>query len=403
MKNALHPGGSRIAVHGAFILLFLLMIACPAMAQTDSVAEEKPARFQLQGYLKNLQTVAFGPEKGSLFTNNFLHNRLNFKYQVSSTLSARLELRTRLFWGEQVRLTPRFAQLADYENGIVDLSWIAVETPALVCHTIADRLSLDWQSGAWEISLGRQRINWGITTAWNPNDLFNAFNFFDFDYEERPGSDALRVRYSRDGMSGFDVAVSKGKAAETTTAALLYRFNNKGYDIQVLGAWYQNDLALGSGWAGNIGDAGFKGEATWFQPRSNFWDTTGTLSLTLESNYTFESGWYLGGAYLYTGSGYSSPSALNLLNNQQLSAKKLMPFKHSVLAQSAKQITPLFVANLSVIYCPGPDALIIFPVLTYSLNDNWDLNVVAQSFFIPAGMRFKNEGNSVILRLKWGF
>ncbi|MFM9948764.1 MAG: hypothetical protein ACKV1O_12565 [Saprospiraceae bacterium] len=387
-----------------FAILFLLYaLLYPATAQTDSIPEEKPARFQVQGYLKNLQTATFGPEKGSLFTNNFLHNRLNFKYQVSSTLSARLELRTRLFWGEQVRITPGFAQLADYESGIMDLSWTPVEKPALVGHVIIDRLSLNWQNEYWDITLGRQRINWGITTAWNPNDLFNAFNFFDFDYEERPGSDALRVRYSRDGMSGFDVAVSKGKAAETTTAALQYHFNSKGYDVQVLGAWYQNDLALGCGWAGNIGDAGFKGEATWFQPRSNFGDTTGTLSLTLESNFTFESGWYLGGAYLYTGSGYSSPNALNLLNAQQLSAKRLMPFKHSVLAQTAKQITPIFMANLSVIYCPGPDALIIFPVLTYSLNDNWDLNLVAQSFFIPAGKRFKNEGNSLILRLKWGF
>jgi len=94
---------------------------------------------------------------------------------------------------------------------------------------------------------------------------------------------------------------------------------------------------------------------------------------------------------------------LNLLNTQQLSAKRLMPFKHSILAQSAKQITPIFMANLSVIYCPGPDALIIFPVLTYSLNDNWDLNLVAQSFFIPENKQFKNEGNSLILRLKWGF
>lgn len=406
MKNALglwFVNGMEIPVGWTFFLLLLLFGASPSSAQTDSVFEEKPSRFQLQGYLKDLQTVSFGPDRGSLSTNNLLHNRLNFKYQVSSALSARLELRTRLFWGEQVRHTPGFAQLIDYESGVLDLSRTLVADPALVCHTIADRLSLNWQSGHWDITLGRQRINWGITTAWNPNDLFNAFNFFDYDYEERPGSDALRIRYSRDGMSGFDVALSKGKEAKTTTAALLYRFNAREYDIQVLGAWYQEDLALGGGWAGSIGEAGFKGEATWFQPRSNLTDTTGTLSLTLESNYTFEGGWYLSGAYLYTGSGQSSPGAINELATQRLSAKMLMPFKHAILTQTAKQISPLFTANLSLIYCPGPDALIIFPVLTYSLNDNWDLNLVAQSFFIPENKQFKNQGNSLILRLKWGF
>ena len=406
MKNVLYPGSVsdiRISARWTFLMLFLFFTICPSTAQTDSISEEKPARFQVQGYLKDLQTAAFNSEKGSLYTGNLLHNRLNLKYQFSPALSAKLELRTRLFWGEQVRLTPGFARLTDYENGILDLSRTLIEEPALVCHAIADRLSLNWQSGHWDVTLGRQRINWGITTAWNPNDLFNAFNFFDYDYEERPGSDALRVRYSSDGMSGFDVAVSKEKTAETTTAALLYRFNSGGYDVQVMGAWYKDDLALGGGWAGSIGDAGFKGEATWFQPRSNFGDTTGTLSLTLESNYTFEGGWYIGGAYLFTGSGHSDPNALNLLAAQQLSAKMLMPFKHSILAQSAKQITPLFTANLSLIYCPGPDALIVFPVLTYSLNDNWDLNLIAQSFFIPENKSFKNNGNQVILRLKWGF
>jgi hypothetical protein len=123
----------------------------------------------------------------------------------------------------------------------------------------------------------------------------------------------------------------------------------------------------------------------------------------LDGNYTFENGWYLGGAYLYTGSGRDDAAALDGLAAQQLSAKMLMPFKHSVLTQVSKQITPLFTANLSLIYCPGPDALIIFPVLTHSLSDNRDLDLVAQSFFIPEENRFKNRINSLILRLKWGF
>ena len=33
-----------------------------------------------------------------------------------------------------------------------------------------------------------------MNLVWNPNDLFNAFSFVDFDYEERPGSDALRIQ-----------------------------------------------------------------------------------------------------------------------------------------------------------------------------------------------------------------
>ncbi|MCW5925133.1 MAG: hypothetical protein KIS77_22645 [Saprospiraceae bacterium] len=389
-----------------FITAFLLFVfPFTSKGQADSMpeSESKPAHFHFQGYLKDLQTATFTRDKGSLFTGNFLHNRLNFIYYFSENISARLELRTRLFWGEQVRWTPGFAEQIDYENGLMDLSWVAVDEPAVVLHTITDRLSLNWRKQSWDVTIGRQRVNWGITTAWTPNDLFNAYNFFDFDYEERPGSDAIRVRYHTSGMSGFDLAISHGKDSASTIAALLYRFNRGGYDFQILGGWFRDDLAVGTGWAGSIGNAGFKGEATWFQPRQSLGDSTGLLSLTLGGDYSFQNGWYIGGAFLYTSGGSDGAEALEQLATQQLSAKRLMPFRYSLLGQVAKSITPLFTANLSLIYCPGADAFITFPVLTYSLSDNWDANLVAQSFFAPAGGQFKNLGNALIFRLKWGF
>ncbi len=386
------------------LLTVLLMFAgWLVAAQNDSLAEAPPPRFECRGYVKYLHNVAFTPDKGSLSTNNFLHNRLNMSYRFSSALSARLELRTRLFWGEQVRQTPGFASLVDYENGLADLSWTPLQDSALLAHSIVDRLSLRWQHQRWDLVVGRQRVNWGIATTWNPNDLFNAYNFFDFDYEERPGSDALRLRYKTGGDAGFDLAVSRGKDEKSTTAALLYRFNTRGYDFQAIGAWYRDDLMLGAGWAGAIGDAGFKGEAAWFQPRDRLLDTTGAFSAVLDANYTFESGWYVGGAFLYTSQGGSESRELETLALQTLSAKRLMPFKYSLLAQAARSFTPLFTVNVNVIYCPGPDALILFPVLTYSLADNWDMNLVAQSFFIPQEKKFKNQGNALILRVKWGF
>ena len=383
--------------------LSVLFFSFTAQGQTDSLPVAKPVRFHFKGYLKDLQTASFSSEKGSLITSNLVHNRLNFKYDFSESFSARAELRTRLFWGEQVRWTPDFSQQVDYENGWMDLSWVVVDEPAVVLHTIADRLSLNWQKQRWDITAGRQRINWGMATVWNPNDLFNTYNFYDFDYEERPGSDALRVRCFTSGMSGFDLAVAQGKDTASTIAALSYRFNHRGYDFQVLGAWYKDDLALGAGWAGSIGNAGFKGEATWFQPRSSFWDTTGLLSFALEADYTFAGSWYVGGSFLYTSGGSNDAAVLDLPAARPLSARTPMPFKYSILGQLTKQVTPLFAANLSLTYSPGANALILFPVLTYSVSDNWDVNLVAQSFFAPEEGAFKNRGNLLLFRLKWGF
>jgi hypothetical protein len=123
----------------------------------------------------------------------------------------------------------------------------------------------------------------------------------------------------------------------------------------------------------------------------------------VESNYTFAGGWYVAGAFLYTGGGRQEDGGLDRLTTQTLSPKMLMPYEYSILTQVAKQFTPLFTTTLSVIYGPGPHALIVFPVLTYSLSDNWDLNLVGQSLFDTGEEKFGNRGNLIMMRLKWGF
>ena len=96
-----------------------------------------------------------------------------------------------------------------------------------------DRASAEYNGGKWDITLGRQRINWGINTVWTPNDIFNTFNYFDFDYEEeRPGSDAARVQYAFTPSSTIELAVSPGKPANQNIGAVMYRFNKWNYDFQ---------------------------------------------------------------------------------------------------------------------------------------------------------------------------
>ena len=115
------------------------------------------------------------------------------------------EARTRLFYGETVKTFPQYADIIDHDEGyLVDLSGVVSEGNSYFIHSGIDRLNVDWSSGKWQMRLGRQRINWGQTFVWNPNDIFNAYSFFDFDYEERPGSDAALVRYYAGATSSIE-------------------------------------------------------------------------------------------------------------------------------------------------------------------------------------------------------
>ncbi|MFV8328270.1 hypothetical protein [Flavobacterium sp. ZS1P14] len=69
----------------------------------------------------------------------------------------------------------------------------------------------------------------------------------------------------------MELAYRPGKNKDEHTAAFLYKFNKWKYDFLFLGGMYQTDYVVGSGWAGNIKEAGFKGEMSYFIPKKIVW------------------------------------------------------------------------------------------------------------------------------------
>ncbi|MFI5187807.1 MAG: hypothetical protein ACHQF0_13835, partial [Chitinophagales bacterium] len=162
-----------------------------AHGQNDTTKHDH--KFTLKGYVKYLEQVSFANDATKLMTNGLIHNRLNFRYQPHAHLDFRLDIRNRIYYGELVKTYPDFAALVTSSNETFNLSKNWVNRNAVLINTTIDRASAEFVKGKWDITAGRQRINWGINTVWTPNDIFNSFNYFDFDYEERPGSDAARI------------------------------------------------------------------------------------------------------------------------------------------------------------------------------------------------------------------
>lgn len=389
-----------------YIVMWLLLAATsfPAIAQT----EEEP-KYSLNGYVKFLQTASFynfdsvsipGP-----ITNNLIHNRLNFRYFPNENWTVAVEARNRIFYGEQVRFTPDFGDQIDQYPGLVDLSVRWFENDALLIHSIIDRAYINYTKGKWDVRVGRQRINWGINTIWNPNDLFNAFNFLDFDYEERPGNDAVKVTYYSGVLSSAELAFSPADTIEQSVGAFKYKFNAKGYDIQTIAGYYRGDLALGTGWAGNLGNVGFKGEATWFIPMEPSPDSVQALGVSAGADYLFGNGLFVSGGFLYNSSGKNGGFGQGGLfgSNIQVSAKNLFPVEWAFLVQGSGSITPLLNASGVIIYSPENNLLVAVPTLTYSIKENWDLDFVGQIFALEFNDTFKPLGSSIFFRIKWSY
>lgn len=390
----------------AFCAIFA---ALPLRAQEEDFPSTSQ-NYELGGYLKNLQTLIFfndanllpgqGAASDTFLQDNLLHHRLNFRWFLNDKLTLRAEARTRLFFGDIVRGTPQYADLVKNANDdYFNLSTVVLDKNGFVLHSILDRFYMEYASGPWEVSLGRQRINWGINTLWNPNDIFNAFNFTDFDYEERPGSDALRVRYYNGFASSIEFATRAFDNWNEAVAAALWKFNRNQYDFQLLGGIAQGDAVLGLGWAGNLKNAGFKGEATWFLPWEK--ERGQSLAATFGIDYSFSNALYFNTGYLYNSNGTTGDG--NIFGFT-LSARNLYPYRHAVFVSAGYPINPLLQGSLAVIYSPvRSHAMFLNPAIAYSLSENWTLDLVGQIAFSRMEKRYTAPIQAVFFRVKWSY
>jgi hypothetical protein len=382
--------------------------------QPEIEQEDKPKKIQLNGYIKNMQSVylidSLNPlVQDAVLLDNLVHHRLNFTYFIHPNWTLRADLRNRIFVGESMKMNPFYGELIDLgsTNSLLDReawyspSWLLVNRQDLVIHSTLDRFYLEFIKGNWEVRLGRQRINWGITSFWNPNDIFNAYNFTDFDYEERPGSDALRVTYYTGMLSKLEFAVQAFDAVENINAAMLWQFNKWNYDFQLMSGLSYNDVVIGGGWAGGIKNIGFKGEASFFQPLADSVDQSFTASLAFD--YAFANSLFLNFGFLYNSNGLAN-SNISELFAFELSAKNLYPFPYSMMASVSYPFNPIFFGNLAVVYSPGTsNAMFISPSLSYSIKTNWDLDFVGQIMLGNDGQSYTSPVQLLFLRLKYSY
>jgi hypothetical protein len=356
------------------ILFLLLVMNCSALA-----AQEKERKFSLNGYVTSMQSAMFDTLSGPVIYDNLIHNRLNFKLWAGDNFTITAELRNRLFTGDMVRSGSSYAMMTGTDQGLIDMSWNLIEENSFFLNTTIDRLLVDLKLGKWQISAGRQRINWGQTFVWNPNDVFNAYSFFDFDYTEKPGSDALRLQYYSSYSSAFELAAKLDSDKELTAAAL-YRFSKGTYDIQFLAGWSNgSDLLAGAGWSGSIGPVSFRGEGTWFHPLGSDERTFGTAIITMGADRVFENNSILQMQVMYCN------EPLKLYNfssfySGNLSAKDLAFSEFSAFGSFTWAATPLLNITLSSMWFPDLKGFFAGPSLDYSMAENLDFSFIWQHF-----------------------
>jgi len=364
-------------------------------------SQEKEKKITLNGYVSTMQSAMFDSLSGPFMNENIIHNRLNVKAYLNDKITFAAEFRNRLFTGDMVRYGRPYTGMIGEDDGVVDMSWNIVEEQSFLLNTTVDRLWFDLHYTNFQITLGRQRINWGQTFVWNPNDIFNAYSYFDFDYVERPGSDAVRLQFFPSSSSAAELVLKVNSDNDITTAGL-YRFNRWGYDIQFLtGLMNSEELVIGTGWSGSLGSMSFRGEGTWFAPVEDFPGDTSTILITSGLDKIFKDNSVAQVQLMYCNNPLDL-SNFGSLYSRNFTSKDLAFSKFTAFGQFTWAATPLLNLTLAVMWFPDLDGYFAGPSMDYSLAEDLDFSLIWQHFdAIMNGER--SRINLGFLRLKFSF
>ena len=284
--------------------------------------------------------------------------------------------------------------------------------------TAVDRLYLDWTYRSLEVTAGRQRIAWGTCLVWNPLDLFNPYSVLDFDYEEKPGSDALRVQVYTGPVSTMEAAGGPGRDRRHVTYGIRYLRSLGGYDLAVVGGWERQFWRLGTGWAGQIAGGGFRGEILYSSPDGTVvaGSDTGIASVdgvstggklgdfwtaAVSYDYTFRNSLYIHGELLYNGLGTTGEAGLRWAATPV--AGELGPARYSIFQEVAYDLTPLLRGDVFVVFNPNDRSWISIASAAYAFATDWELDMLAIPAGGKVGSEFGGTPGRVALRLRYDF
>ena len=370
------------------------------------------------GYIKNMSSYQDGSFAGTPDDlgdfQNTVQTRLNISWYPLSTLTAGIESRHLFIYQKNIKTGGGFMDIFAADNYYFDLKEKWSDENDFQAVSEIDRLYLDWTLDNLQITLGRQRIAWGSALVWNPTDLFNPFNILDFDYLEKPGTDALYMQYYLGPLSQLDIAVSPGRKSEEVIYAVRYYFNFNDYDFNIIGGWQKKTFRLGAGWSGQLYGGGLRGEMLYSKPEISYetMNTTGTLpaekkiddpyfTVVISYDYTFRNSFYWHTEYMYNGLGAVNNSSQRRL--EILQSGELTPSRHSIFQEFSYDITPLWKGNVYIIFNPSDQSWIAAPSLQYSMSDNWELYLTAFPSAGKLNSEFGDMPGWYFCRFKYSF
>jgi len=261
-----------------------------------------------------------------------------------------------------------------------------------------------------ELTIGRQRVPWGVGRLWNPIDRFNAIGPLSIEADQSQGVDAVKARWLLSGFTFVEAIYAAGHSGDDRAVA--GRLHGVVYDVDysLIGGVFEEAPTFGFDLAANLGGAAGRMEVVWTDPKrrvrpfgdrkkealSDYWQ----IVVSVDRNMDVGSGIYALVEHLYNGNalGFGRGEAAGLLGFFQESgvdpnriaapgttdlfgqSRVITLGEHLTGGQLGYDLTPELQGNFLAIYDWDGRSATFFPSLRYSPLDWLELTIGVQLF-----------------------
>ncbi|NOY05825.1 MAG: hypothetical protein GXO82_04205 [Chlorobi bacterium] len=296
---------------------------------------------------------------------------------------------------------PGFQTAVITRRQAVDLTWNTIDESRLSLRHFVDRLYFRQNFDFGSVVIGRQRISWGTGRIWNPTDLFNPINPASFDKIEKDGADAVSFKYYLGNFTDVEVVYNAENKFKSWNAGFRFRTNFLEYDVSVMGGYFDKRYVAGGDFAGNLFEAGVRGEGIVSANRDDLSDNY--VKFILGVDYQLTSSLYSLVEYHYNGEGETDRRRYILLFDR-LSQGAILNFARNYLfVQGIFQLHPLVTSGLGVNLNMDDGSGFIAPSVTWSSTENSELGVGGLLAFGAEGTEYWYYPLALYVKGQWYF
>jgi hypothetical protein len=273
--------------------------------------------------------------------------RVRFDLRWTPRLSATLVYDQELLLGTLSTLGDSLASAAEEDTflgleGHIDLFGFEEDGDHRRWRHRAYRAFVRFEDEHLELTVGRQRIPWGVGRLWNPIDRFNPIPPLAIEQDQVTGIDGVDLRWRFSGFTYLQGVYAPGTRAADARYALRFQTVMADADLSFMAGVFEEARTVGFDLARNLGDAAVRLEVVYTDPDREVWpvgdpaprslDSYWQIVVSADTNIDVGSGIYFLVEHLYNG---------NALGFGEGRAGPLLPFFESTLEPPGGSAVPV--------------------------------------------------------------